>query len=125
MASVEPRQSIESFEDRAGAAEAERRDAASGRRRRRTVPRGVSGSAAPLEVFSGDVAVPELPSHRLEELFQAKAAALLGAWCVSESGEPMWALRFDIGARSSSTASVSSLIAARLWCTGLDANVQG
>lgn len=85
------RQSIQSFEDRAGAVEAERHDAerdverdpkqTPSRRRRKTV-----FNAADV------VPIPELPQNRLEDLFAARAAT------------------FDIGARSSSTSDVSSLI---------------
>lgn len=79
------RQSIQSFEDRAGAAEAERYDStAPGRRRRKTVFNA--------ESTSGAAPIPELPSHQLEEFFQARAAT------------------FDIGARASCASNVSSLI---------------
>eukprot|EP00435_Cladocopium_sp_Y103_P032356 s607_g8.t1 len=85
------RQSIQSFEGRAGAVEAERHDAerdagsrdpkTPSRRRRKTV-----FNAADV------VPIPELPQNQLEDLFAARAAT------------------FDIGARSSSTSDVSSLI---------------
>ncbi|CAJ1435146.1 unnamed protein product [Effrenium voratum] len=101
------RQSIQSFEHRAGlSAKAPERAVppsdfedtapAPGRRRRRTVFNAVS-----------EEPVPELPQDQLEEFFQARTAA------------------FDIGARASCASNVSSLIVDSTHQRMLDLMVRG
>lgn len=85
------RQSIQSFEGRAGAVEAERHDA---EREAERDPKQTPSRRRRKTVFNAAdvVPIPELPQNQLEDLFAARAAT------------------FDIGARSASTSDVSSLI---------------